>query len=186
MCLLAAAVLAPAVARAATEAGAAAAVRFEADSDGSIVKLHWRVPPGVAVGFHVLRALDAKGPYAPINPWLIPARDDGAYAFSDLAVDPGATYHYQIEAVDPGGRKYLRGPLTIAVMPEETRVLDLPDGGGFPAAAAQGAGANAVGGCVAGAGGRWHDAAGLVLLLALALVRRAGRPTRVPRRRPMR
>lgn len=182
VCLLAGAAPAPA----AVDRAAPPTMRFEVASDGSTVEVRWAVPPGQVVGFNVLRALREDGPYAPINPWLIPARADGVYDFADLAVDPGAIYHYQLEAVDSGGRKFLRGPLTIPVMPEESRLLEMPDGGGFPANGSQSVGTGPGGGCATADGGRWRDAPGLVLLLVLALVRWRGTGRRFPPRSPMR
>lgn len=168
---------------------AAVAGRFEAVSDGATVQLAWSVPAeSQAVGFQLLRALQRDGPYAPVNPWLIPATPNATYAFADLAVDPGATYHYQLEAVDAAGHKVRRGPLTIAVMPEEFRALEPPAGGGRPAGGGFPAGgtpppapgAPAGGGWTAVQAGVWGTAAGLVLLLAAALVRLRRRGRRVP------
>jgi hypothetical protein len=134
--VLCTAFLPPSAARSDPDPGATASqVQFEATSDGATVRLHWFLPPSPAVvGFQLLRARRVGGPYAPINPWLILAGPTGDYAFSDLAVDPGATYHYQVEAVGAAGHKYLLGPLSIVVMPEESRRLQ--EGGGFPARAA--------------------------------------------------
>jgi len=165
-----------------TPALAAVPARFEATSDGATVQLRWSLAPGTpVVGFQLLRALQRDGPYAPVNPWLIPTAPSGAYAFADLAVDPGRTYHYRLEAVDAAGHKTLRGPLTIAVMPEEATSMGAPDGGGFPAVvSARTSGANAGGGCAAVGAGAWRDAAGLVLLLGAALVRLRRRARRFP------
>jgi len=147
--VLCAAFLLPSAPRSDPGPGATASprVQFEATSDGATVRLHWSLPPGPAVaGFQLLRARRPGGPYAPINPWLILAGPTGDYAFSDLAVDPGATYHYQVEVVGAAGHKYLLGPLSIAVMPEESRRLR--EGGGHPADVAPPK-ADGGGGCVA-------------------------------------
>jgi hypothetical protein len=164
-----------------TSAHAAIPGRFEAVSDGSTVQLRWWFYPGpTVVGFQLLRALQRDGRYAPVNPWLIPVAPSGEYAFADLAVDPGATYNYQLETVDAAGHKDRRGPLTIAVMPEEVRVLEAPGGGGFPAGMtpSQAPGAHSGGGCAAVQAGAWRDAAGLVLLLGAALARLGRRARR--------
>jgi hypothetical protein len=184
LCLLFMAVSVPGPAPAALEPAATPVVRFEAASDGATVQVRWAFPAGPVVGFNVLRSLKPDGPYVPINPWLITARADGIYAFSDLGVDPGATYHYRLEAVDEGGHKYVRGPLRIAVMPEEYTALDIPGGGGHSADPPVGATTRA--GCVAAPGGRWPDAAVLLVLVALPLLRWGLRAGRFPSRRPMR
>jgi hypothetical protein len=168
-----------------TPALAAVPERFEAASDGSTVRLTWSAPPGSpVVGFQLLRALQRDGPYAPINPWLIPTAPSGTYTFADLAVDPGATYHYQLEAVDAAGHKLVRGPLSIAVMPEESSVLGPPAGGGYPAPGPAPRGAEGGGGCTEAPTGRWRDAAGLVLLLAAAAIRLRRRSARLALRPP--
>jgi hypothetical protein len=149
---------------------------FRAASDGRRVNLEWRAGPGRReAGFNVLRAARAGGPYAPVNPWLIPARGQGrtGYAFSDLAVERLAEYYYVLEAVDAGGRRVRRGPLRVRVEPGAGAAWGDP----APAAGAPAA----RGGCRAGTGGA-PDAvlAGMALLALPALAARHRRGGRVP------
>lgn len=58
-------------------------------------------------GFYVWRAETPEGPWAVINPDIIPGRGNettGAlYAIFDDAVEPGLTYYYKLEDVDTSG-----------------------------------------------------------------------------------
>lgn len=170
-------------ARGASPADPSEVTRFEAASDGATVELIWRADPGLPVGFNVLRALKADGPYLPINAWLIGALPEGAYRFVDPVVEPGSTYYYKLQVVDPDGVSRTLGPLTIPVMPEEVRVLQSrgpgASQGGHPAVGSPLSGASMPGGgCAAGPSGCLRDAAGLPLLLGAVLLWRARRRRR--------
>ena len=58
-------------------------------------------------GFNVLRGDNPNGPFARLNPQVIPASLDplvgGSYVFTDTTVMPGQTYYYQLEEVEIGG-----------------------------------------------------------------------------------
>ena len=66
-------------------------------------------------GFYIHRSTEEGGPYARINPALIPAEGDmfqGAdYAYVDDDVQSGVTYWYRLEDVDISGVGTLHGPV---------------------------------------------------------------------------
>jgi hypothetical protein len=70
------------------------------------------------VGFNVLRSTNPVGPYAQINPTLIPAQNSGgvsgaSYRYADADVVSGTTYYYLLETVNPDGNSQQFGPLTV-------------------------------------------------------------------------
>jgi hypothetical protein len=96
---------------------------LRAESGDHRALLRWQYPkfagePGDhVIGFHVLRAAAAGGPWTRLTPTPV-LRDDGApLAWADESVREGETYHYRLHAVDLAGR--LSAPAAAAV-----RVVD--------------------------------------------------------------
>ena len=72
-------------------------------------------------GFNVLRSDNPNGPFARLNPEVIPASPDplvgGSYVYTDTNVTPGRTYYYQLEEVESGGGTSLQGTVVVAAQP---------------------------------------------------------------------
>jgi hypothetical protein len=82
--------------------------REDSASSPGRIRLSWETGNELnTAGFHVYRSEQAQGPYARINPQLIPASGDvaggGKYYFDDSDIVPGRTYFYQLEEVELNG-----------------------------------------------------------------------------------
>ena len=68
-------------------------------------------------GFNLYRATSVDGPFAPINPELVPSSPDpltgGDYEFVDQGVDPGVTYFYELEEVEYSGATQRFDPIQV-------------------------------------------------------------------------
>ncbi|OQA44660.1 MAG: hypothetical protein BWY52_01558 [Chloroflexi bacterium ADurb.Bin325] len=94
---------------------------WEARAVGSVVQLAWETVSETAnAGFNLYRGPAAAGPWARLNPELIPARtpgatDGGQYAWTDTTVEIGATYWYLLEDVALDGALTRHDPVTATV-----------------------------------------------------------------------
>ncbi len=81
---------------------------FEAAFQQNAVHLQWRtVMEQDHLGFHVLRAVSASGPFERLNERLIPARSPrgGRYQFIDKHVEKNQTYFYKVRDVSRSGEQ---------------------------------------------------------------------------------
>ena len=132
-------------------------VSFTATGGTDRVTLAWVTSREEALaGFHLWRSDAQDGDYERITADLIPSEGNestGAeYSFVDTDVVPGTTYWYQLANIDLGGNTAFNGPAS-ATVPRKPHF-----------------------GCGM-AGGTDGSLAGLLVLLGLALIRRAGRRT---------
>lgn len=79
------------------------------DQPGRPIVVRWSTESEVnTAGFNVYRSLSEDGPWAKINPQLIPGSPDplrgGTYVFTDTNVIAGQTYWYELEEVELGGQ----------------------------------------------------------------------------------
>lgn len=71
-------------------------------------------------GYLVYRAERREGPFLRVNPQVIRVGSGGtrgAYAYEDLAVEPGRSYFYYLESVDTGGQKRRISGVVVKVIP---------------------------------------------------------------------
>ena len=78
-------------------------------------------------GFNVLRSDNPDGPFARLNPAVIPASPDplvgGSYVYTDTNVTPGRTYYYQLEEVESGGGTVPQGTVVVTAQPGTEPIL---------------------------------------------------------------
>ena len=78
-------------------------------------------------GFNVLRGDTPAGPFARLNPAVIPASPDplvgGSYVYTDTNVAPGRTYYYQLEEVESGGGTVPQGTVVVTAQPGTEPIL---------------------------------------------------------------
>ena len=70
-------------------------------------------------GFNILRSPSRNGPFAKINPSMIPAKgvspSGASYHFIDLTVANGRTYYYKLEDIDTLGMRTAHNTVTAAL-----------------------------------------------------------------------
>ncbi len=71
-----------------------------APAEGGALDLGWQVAPGGVVGYRILRAAAASGPYLPLHATAGPAA-----AYRDAAVVSGTRYFYVVRALDAAGNE---------------------------------------------------------------------------------
>lgn len=86
-----------------------APVAQDGSRPGQPILIRWSTETETnTAGFNVYRAPSEDGPWEKINPRLIPSSLDpvrgGSYVFTDTNVIAGATYWYELEEVELGGR----------------------------------------------------------------------------------
>lgn len=89
-----------------------------AEGGSASVVLEWSTVSELdTLGFHIYRSSEADGSYTRVTEQLIPASDDpltgGDYSFTDLDVQAGRTYYYQLEDVETSGATERHGPLQV-------------------------------------------------------------------------
>ncbi len=71
-------------------------------------------------GFNVLRGDSSAGPFARLNPEVIPASPDplvgGTYVYTDTNVAFGRTYYYRVEEVEFGGNTSLQPDMDVVTL----------------------------------------------------------------------
>jgi len=106
---------------------------LSAQTDGDGVRVEWAtVKETEILGFHLLRAESAAGPFAPITPEMIPATMPGGsqgypYSFVDTTADPARSYWYKLQVLtlDGGSEEYGLA----AFVPAAKNTLFLPNVG---------------------------------------------------------
>lgn len=91
-------------------------VSFEARSTRRSVTLAWSTASELDnAGFLVLRSTSPDGPFAPVSPFLIPAKGSpgsgASYAYEDRSVRRRRLYYYKLVDVDLAGRMTEHGPV---------------------------------------------------------------------------
>jgi len=78
-------------------------------------------------GFNVLRSDSPAGPFARLNPEVIPASPDplvgGSYVYTDTNVTSGRTYYYQLEEVESSGDTVPQGTVVVTAQPGTEPIL---------------------------------------------------------------
>gem|GEM_PF-2508541 len=92
----------------------------------SRVTLSWVTASEInTAGFNLYRSENSDGPFARINPQLIPASPDplhgGRYEYSDLSIVPNRTYYYQLEDIELNGAIVRHAPISVFVPDDSTR-----------------------------------------------------------------
>jgi uncharacterized repeat protein (TIGR01451 family) len=94
---------------------------FDAVPAGNAILLRWETACEIdSLGFNLYRSRAPDGGYSRLNPALIPSQVPGSpggalYTWPDRDVEIGATYYYQLEALDVGGGSTLHGPVSATV-----------------------------------------------------------------------
>jgi hypothetical protein len=93
------------------------------------VKVRWETASEVGtLGFYVLRAEGANGPFVRINTKMIPATAQpgraGRYEFVDRTARPGRVYYYRLAQVSDNG-KVTEQPETAQAATRESKLYDL-------------------------------------------------------------
>jgi hypothetical protein len=69
------------------------------------------------VGYIISRAEKSAGPFARLNPQLIPAVNDpylgGTYVYTDTETMAGVTYYYRLEDVASDGKRTAQDPIAV-------------------------------------------------------------------------
>lgn len=104
---------------------------FAAEGGPGGVALRWETVSEVRhVGFNVLRADAADGPWRQVSSALIPASAPGsstgsAYTWEDRDVEPGRTYYYTLEDVSIDGLTTRHEPLVVTLQgPNAVRLTE--------------------------------------------------------------
>jgi hypothetical protein len=89
---------------------------FTAAPSGGGILVQWETASEFDVaGFNLLRGEAEGGPYAQLNPDLIPAQggptQPAGYGYDDAGVTAGVTYYYRLQVVDTLGQETLYGPV---------------------------------------------------------------------------
>lgn len=82
---------------------APAMVMASAQADGTILVTWSAVTAGSVAGYNVYRGTSLTGPFTKLTSTPVPAT--GPLEYIDRAVQPGATYHYVVTAVDAAGNE---------------------------------------------------------------------------------
>jgi len=92
---------------------------FTARSAKNRVLIRWEtVNEFDVVGYNLLRSTSPDGPYAQINPSLLPAQGSGSvigttYSYADSGVSSGTTYYYILEVLNLDGSGTRFGPVSV-------------------------------------------------------------------------
>ena len=110
-------------------------VSFEAQGLDSAVELQWETASELNnLGFHLYRAMSARGPYEQITTRAIPGLGSspvGAqYRYQDTGLANGVTYFYKLEDIETAGKTELHGPVSATPMARVSSGGDDTDSGG--------------------------------------------------------
>ncbi len=104
-----------------------AAVRLsnlQAQCVGHKAELIWQTSSEVDnLGFKILRATSAQGPFEIVSETLIPTSASGYYHWADESVQSGTTYYYKLRDLDRNGKSNDHGPVSIVIALPEVLAL---------------------------------------------------------------
>ncbi len=97
---------------------------LQAQAVGHKAQLIWQTSAEVEnLGFKVLRAERAQGPYEIVTETMVPSQADGRYSWIDETVQSGKTYYYKLRDIDRSGRNNEHGPVSVQIALPEALAL---------------------------------------------------------------